>query len=1073
MLTKLSRYCDGIMEAAWLFAIVAIPVFFNVYSSRIFEPDKLTILRSLALLILAAWIVKLLEGGRIRWERLQPGESPFKTILKLPLIAPVFALAVVYIISTIFSVTPRTSFWGSYQRLQGTYTTFSYLVVFLAMICNLRKRTQVDRLITTAILTSLPISLYGILQRYKIDPVPWGGDVSNRIAANLGNSIFLAAYLIMVLPLTIGRIVESFRSILYETHRVAVNTLRATIYVFIMALELIAIFFTGSRGPWLGMFAGIFFLLMLWTVLLHNRTLTIGIVVSALVISILLVVFNIPNGPLERFRSQRGIGRLGQILSAESRTGQVRVLIWEGAAKLVAPHKPLEYPDGSKDIYNFLRPLIGYGPESMYVAYNPFYPTDLGHVEKRNASPDRSHNETWDSLVMTGALGLGVYLWLFGSVFYFGLKWLGLIDSPKKRNIFLGLFFGGGVASAVFFVVWRGIAYFGVGLPFGSIIGLCAYLALVALFSKYDAPRSVSDIARVLTLSMLLAAIVSHFGEINFGIAIAATRTYFWTFAALLLLVGYILPKHGAYGLENSQDVQPEMAVGNQAASPRSAKGKRHHRERDERSFLFRRRGNSWLGEAMLAGFLIALLMGILGYDFISNSNRLSSASKTIINSLTRLPNKNNAYSLGVFALVMTVWVMAILAFTSENSDIKDTKSWWYAFGVTVVVSGSIALLYWIWHASQLSTAIQSVTTLDQLEALMTSWLTNFYIYVFLLIAAVAFFLPDEWPVKFSNPAYIGTVMAPLTMVLALVLINFTNLRIIHADIVFKMADPYAKPNLWPNATRLYKEAIKLAPDEDYYYLFLGRSYLEQAKTETNPDQLVLQAAADLQKAQSINPLNTDHTANLARLYTWWAGNAGDSKTRTERATQASDYYARAVVLSPNNPNLWIERSQLYMDVIRQSVKGFEYLKHALDLDPQYSLSEGMMGDYYLRLSQTITDTIVKNQDLNQAVQFYTEAVHVAVSSEAQSTIGFLYSLGTAYRLLNEPVQAIQALEQGIQMKPASTDLFRFEISLADVYYQQKDNTNSLIHAQNALAIAPDNQKKSVQNFISQLQSNP
>ena len=70
------------------------------------------------------------------------------------------------------------------------------------------------------------------------------------------------------------------------------------------------------------------------------------------------------------------------------------------------------------------------------------------------------------------------------------------------------------------------------------------------------------------------------------------------------------------------------------------------------------------------------------------------------------------------------------------------------------------------------------------------------------LLSAIAFFLPDEWPVKFTNPVYIGTVVAPFAMVLALVLINFTNLRIIHADIVFKMADPYAKTDLWPNATR-------------------------------------------------------------------------------------------------------------------------------------------------------------------------------------------------------------------------------------------------------------------------------
>ena len=47
MTTKLSRYCDGIMEAGWLAAVILIPIFFNIYSSRIFEPDKITLLRSL------------------------------------------------------------------------------------------------------------------------------------------------------------------------------------------------------------------------------------------------------------------------------------------------------------------------------------------------------------------------------------------------------------------------------------------------------------------------------------------------------------------------------------------------------------------------------------------------------------------------------------------------------------------------------------------------------------------------------------------------------------------------------------------------------------------------------------------------------------------------------------------------------------------------------------------------------------------------------------------------------------------------------------------------------------------
>ena len=123
-----------------------------------------------------------------------------KAIFHLPLVPIVLALVFSYLISTILSVTPFTSLWGSYQRLQGTYTTFSYLVIFFSMIANLRRRAQVERVFWVVILSSLPVSLYGILQRYGADPIPWGGDVSGRIAANMGNAIFVAAYLIMVFP---------------------------------------------------------------------------------------------------------------------------------------------------------------------------------------------------------------------------------------------------------------------------------------------------------------------------------------------------------------------------------------------------------------------------------------------------------------------------------------------------------------------------------------------------------------------------------------------------------------------------------------------------------------------------------------------------------------------------------------------------------------------------------------------------------------------------------------------------------------------------------------------------------
>jgi hypothetical protein len=210
---------------------------------------------------------------------------------------------------------------------------------------------------------------------------------------------------------------------------------------------------------------------------------------------------------------------------------------------LVGIHDPLKFPDGSSDKFNFLRFLIGYGPESMYVAYNQFYRPDLGQVERRNASPDRSHNETWDSVVITGLAGALVYLSVFSSVFYYGLKWQGLIQKKRDKYFFFTSLIGGGLLGAVGLIVINGVEFLGVGLPFGMILGVVLYLTIYAVFftSKDDSNGIKSRYT--LLLIVIFSAIIGHFVEINFGIAIVATRTLFWTLTGVMVVIGHILPK--------------------------------------------------------------------------------------------------------------------------------------------------------------------------------------------------------------------------------------------------------------------------------------------------------------------------------------------------------------------------------------------------------------------------------------------------------------------------------------------------------------------------------------------------
>ena len=63
MNTKLSIFCGKIIEAGWLATVAGVPLFFNIHTARTFEPDKLTLMRSIVIIMVLAWLIKVLEEG--------------------------------------------------------------------------------------------------------------------------------------------------------------------------------------------------------------------------------------------------------------------------------------------------------------------------------------------------------------------------------------------------------------------------------------------------------------------------------------------------------------------------------------------------------------------------------------------------------------------------------------------------------------------------------------------------------------------------------------------------------------------------------------------------------------------------------------------------------------------------------------------------------------------------------------------------------------------------------------------------------------------------------------------------
>ncbi|MBI4673336.1 MAG: O-antigen ligase family protein [Chloroflexi bacterium] len=1136
--SRLALFCEKFIQAGWLVALIVTPLYFNIYSSRVFEPDKISLLRTLALAMGAAWLILRAERwrGRSGTRDAAASHSVIERVKEWaraasqrnPLTIPALLIWLAYLISTLLSVSPTVSFFGSYQRLQGLYTFSSYIIIFFLAASLIETRADVERAVSIALVASFPAALYGIVQHYFLDALPWVGDVTTRVASTVGNSIFIGAFLVLAIPLALARLIQTaeraktaiagrarvwlypaaiatliliaavwalsfdlgakeiieanysgtltpeqlqlassaFNLALLGTLVVvtlwwgaalvlkqrAANFLLIALYAALLAVQCVALLFSQSRGPLFGILGGMFTFGVLFALVRGARKLALGAASAAALVMILLALINIPGSPLAPLRVLPYVGRLGRVFELEGGTGRVRVLIWQGALKLVLPHEPLWAPTTGEDLFNPLRPLVGYGPESMYVAYNKFYPPELGTLESRNATPDRSHNETFDALVTTGLFGFVAENVLFLVILYLALKWLGLIPSPRARNIFIALWFGGGALLALLFGFVLGWEFIGVALPGGMILGLFAYLVAFALRSRRSNGRSLpSDVQSTtsrrftetslpsnfqlptssLWLIALAALFVAHFIEIHFGIAIVSTRTYFWFFAAVFVALGargIPMPEH-AEPAESKESVSapPPLTPPARKRNTQTPVQKPAARSNPARA---RRVSTSPL---ITFAFLVGLVLAVMGFDYISTNNLAAAGTDSIsgldivISALTV-----KATTIGGMTSYALLWLFITTLLVGMGVGIAE---WGRTFHLSARDWGVAALLFAVlafaifsglafYHVLLIATSRSGI-----LDALLVS-VVIFTAFVLLMVAVCAVTMlfdepmPHLWVRRTTN-----WVVMPVLVLIAGVLITATNLDPVRADILYKQAAALPPENA-DKAIEFYQRALALQPQQDFYYLFLGRAYLDAAKIQADAAaraQVLQRAVEALNVARSINPYNTDHSANLARLAQ--ARGALDESFAAKRDAykQASAYFDQATRLSPNTAHLYDQHAQALLEYEallqeNQDVTGaaqahqqaLAQIARALQIDPTFCLTYGMRAQAQDNWRARTGDAL---ETLRRAPQcgdvFIGEGMAIAVNALAQAGDEALAAKeGAAFeQMLQAAVKATPSLE--------------------------------------------------------------
>ncbi|MEI6970450.1 MAG: O-antigen ligase family protein [bacterium] len=933
-MTRTREYCRRLIEGACLLMLIVVPIFFNIFSSRVFDPDKSAILRSLAVAAVVVASISLI----LRLFEEPPATFPVAQWLRgaarFPLAIPIALFALVTLVSTLLSIAPVTSFWGSYLRLQGAYTTFAYLVLAGGLLYAVRDWSQVERVARVIVLTSVPVALYGIVQKVSGENTMWSIDTTRRIISTVGNPIFLGAYLVMVLPLALRELLNAFSQFRSDPSRRAANSLLVFSQAAIVMLQAMALVMSGSRGPLLGAMLGFTLFVALHLLRGGRRWLALGVTLLPFVAGLALMVNQALSSPA---RGSREAGsRFVHLLNVKERNSQVRIIIWKGILDLVVSNPELGCPDIETDSLNAIRPIIGFGPETMMTVFSRVYPPQLGRFEdRRTKMADRAHCETWNVFLETGTLGVIAYLLLFAAIFHQALRGMGLIRDRMRSVLFAGCCAIGAILAAAVLALKWGLVFLGPAIPMGMLCGVFLYIWIIVFLDGPGVCVFKGSPAVFGLLAAIASALFGNFAEIQVGIPTVLTRVCFWAFVALLLLVTRLVPG-------------PEAPGG--AAS--------------------RENCLQW-SYVRIWGLLGAAILLVFAFDLVINIKASSSAAAI----LSRAYLSWNGIAMVVSALL--VCAVPVLLGVRRGEGARAIVR----FAVIAAIAFLVAAVFSVFHAMAQASLAKAVfadsAALVAREGRVEMLVTWFYLFVFGLLVLMGFALCGgvEWKRKDIGGCLSSAVVF---IVVAGPLVYGTNLRLVHADICLKSAHAYAEKGSIKEASLLYQRAISLDQTEERCYVSFAEDLFAHAKKQERPvvrERALDRSAHLLSQAQALAPYKYEILADLGLLYCWWATVTTDQSIMTTRGRIADTFYAQVLTLSPNHVNFWTERAYLSMRVLNRLDVAERYLQRAMQLDPEYSWPHKVAGDFYYVKGKGTDDGAASAEAFKASRAQYSEAL--------------------------------------------------------------------------------------------------
>ena len=338
-------------EFGWLFAAVLVPIAANPWGQNPFEPLKVAVLRTIVFGLVLAWALQAFI----------PPRASRTTARTNPLLVPALCLIAVETAATVLAVNPSFSLWGSLERGQGLLTLICYPLVGLIVASQMTDVQQARRLFSVVQVAAVPILLIAAGQFAGWD-AGLVTDARSPIFSTLGRSNFVAAYLAMLMPLTL-------------VWAAAAGGRSRLGWGVLLAAETVVLVLTRVRAGWLAALVGI--------------TVVLGLSFRHQ----LVAWWRRPALRLAIVTTGSVAVAAGIAVARAGGSGAARLAIWQGSLRLL-----------------FERPFLGYGPDALLLVFPRVYSPELVYHQGREFLVDRAHTFALDWSVTVGVLGLVAWL---------------------------------------------------------------------------------------------------------------------------------------------------------------------------------------------------------------------------------------------------------------------------------------------------------------------------------------------------------------------------------------------------------------------------------------------------------------------------------------------------------------------------------------------------------------------------------------------------------------------------------------------------------------------------------------